>query len=590
MLRASLHVATASAMRCVVLGVLLLSGCSAAREPQPATLVFDNARVYTMNAAQPHAEAVAVLGNRIVFVGSSDAARAYKGPATQVVDLQGKTLMPGFISGHDHFIASDWVFAGVDLYDISAMDELLEKIRSYAQEHPDLPIILGMGWNHGLLGRYPTARELDQAVPDRPAFLLDYTVHDGWLNSAALRAAGVDKATPDTQPGTTYWVRDAAGNPTGVGVEAQWMDAYVAAGAWDAHTAIRASTEKLFALAASNGTTAYQDLGLVTPNLMNAAGMKADFRTAMALLAGMAERKTLLLRTQAMPLFKAPDADPDDIAAFTREMMQQYDNDMLRVRTLKIHPASNIAPFLEPYAEPGKVGRFGVSPARIKSTVLAANAAGVDVAIHVWGDAAARAALDAFEASRSAGHGQARNSLHHLGFLHPDDYPRIVAQGIGVNVTPVFSTDWGGQDAAYVADLGRARVLAEISRYPDLARDGVRLTLSSDVPSTPPAMQAPLFNVQAAVTLRTPGDAASRAFPPQRQGLTVEQALRAVTIDAAWQLRMEDKIGSIEPGKYADVVVLDQHPLQVEVDAIANIQVVATMMDGRFTYTSAGWR
>lgn len=572
-----------------LLACSMLAACShTGPEParvQSADRIYLNANVITMDDDNPSASAVAIADNRIVYVGDDAGAAAFTASDTQVTDLMGRTIMPGFISAHDHLISADWVNYGVQLYDANSLEEVLSLVAEYAESHPDDPIIRGIGWNAAHYGRYPTAVELDTVVPDRPAILLDYTIHDGWLNTAAMRAAGIDRDSPDIQPGTVEWVRNAEGDPTGVGVETQWLGAFLAMGAWDPENMMRDSTRRMFALAASNGTTALQDAGILTPNLLDAEGLKRDFEQALEMLAELDRAGDLLLRAQPMLMLKAEDADAVDYAKFTAAMAQRYDSDRLRVRALKIHTSSNTAPHLEPY-EDGTNGQFGVPPEKIKLAVLTANRLGIDVVTHTWSDAEIRAALDAIEASRADGSTDSRNSLHHLAFLHPDDYPRVVNGKVPVNVTPVFTTDWSGQDEKYLQELGADRVNAEINLYPWLAEAGVNVSLSADTPSAPPEMQGPLFNVQGAVTLRTPGDPDSVPIPPGRQGMSVQQALRAITIDAAWQLRMEDKIGSLEAGKYADLVILDASPFEVAPDAIAEINVLATTMDGRFTFCS----
>jgi predicted amidohydrolase YtcJ len=555
-----------------------------------ADVILKSANVYTVDPVLPWAQAIAVAGDRIIYVGDDDGARSLAGEDTVVLDLQGKTVMPGFVSAHDHLVSANWLLQGVHLFTAGTIGEALERIRAYAAAHPEERVIRGIGWTMSTFGRYPTAAELDTVVSDRPAILIDYTGHDAWLNSAALRAGDISKDTPDRQPGTTFWVRDDEGHPTGVGVEFEWASTFVAAGAWQPKRMLRESTRELFALAAGFGTTTVQDPGIVSPNALDPEAMKEDFRIAASMLAELDESGDLPLRVQIMPLLKSPKTDPQELAMFAADMMRQYDSDTLRVGSIKIHPAANMesygSPFIEPYADKHTRGHFGVEPELIRETVLEANQRGVDVVVHVWGDAETRAGIDAIEAAQAAGYREARNSLHHLGFVHPDDYQRIIDLAIPINVTPMFSTDWSGQDEIYTRLLGEKRVFEEITLYPDLARAGVNVSISADTPSSGPyETQAPLYNVESAVTLRAPMDGEqSKPYPPGRQGMSLEQALRAVTIDAAWQLRMEDKIGSLEAGKYADIVILDQNPFEVESMQIHRIKVLGTIMGGKFTH------
>uniref|UniRef100_UPI003D0F7550 amidohydrolase family protein n=1 Tax=Vibrio sp. TaxID=678 RepID=UPI003D0F7550 len=180
-----------------------------------------------------------------------------------------------------------------------------------------------------------------------------------------------------------------------------------------------------------------------------------------------------------------------------------------------------------------------------------------------------------------------RSALHHATWLTEKDQKLVIDNKIPVNSTPNFTNDWSGTDQDALRYMGEKRTMAYFGRYPDFARAGVRVSLAADLPSTPPTMQAPLFVVQGAVTMKNPADPNAKPFPPVVKPMTVQEALRAVTLDAAWQLRLEDKVGSLEVGKLADIVVLDGNPLQVDPMKIQEIKVSQTMMDGQFTFDRA---
>ena len=555
---------------------------------EPADVLYTNGVVYTMNQQQPEAEAVAVSGNRIVFVGNAVKAQEYVGEGTEVLDLEGKMVLPGFISTHDHIIAANWLTSGLDLYDARSKEEVLEIVKADAEANPDKKMIFGMGWSNEVLGGWPTAADLDTVVTDRPVFLIDFTGHEGWLNTKALTDGNITKDTPDANPGTIYWMRDEAGDPTGVGIEFQWTQTFIEQGGWQPETMIPESIAQLHGTAVQGGMTTYATPGPGTPNIANDAASLEDYAAVLEILAGLDEKGELKMRSFVLPWFKVPEADPANTVAITARLAEQYSGDRVRAAGVKIHPESGYlgmgAPMLEPYQGTDSKGEFGVPPEKTLALVLEANKHGLDVFYHAEGDASARAAIDAFEASIKAGNTDARNSLHHLIWCHPDDYDRIVALGIPVNATPQFSTTWSDQEPAAFDLLGKERTLKRMGVYSDLAQDGVRISISADYPSTPEHMIAPLYVMQTAMTLKDPDDTKSKHFPPTRKRLNLEQALRAVTIDAAWFLRMEDKIGSLEPGKYADIVVLDKDLRRVKRDELIDVTVLATMMDGRFTY------
>ncbi len=558
-------------------------------EPEPgADLLLLNAKVLTMEEAAPTAEAVAVTGGKLVYVGPNVGAEKLKGENTQIIDLAGKTVLPGFVSAHDHIVASRWMSLGVDLNPAKTRDDLFRILEEYMAAHADEKLIRGMGWSQASAGGLPTAKDLDAIIPDKPAILIDYTGHEAWLNSKALELGGIDENSPDIKPGTTYWVRDKKGNPTGVAIEGQWMPTFVKLGFWQPEKMVRASADQLFAVATKNGTTTVLVPGFVTPNVVAAQGSMDDYEAVMALLAKMDAAGELPLRLVTLPWFKSPKLDPEEVARFAKRMSAKYNGDKLRTGGVKIHPETNWtswgAPMIEPYSNKNTKGEFGVTPERMKAMTIAANEQGLDVFIHCDGSATVRAAIDAIEASRKAGNTNERDAIHHLLWLHPDDYKRIVEMKIPINVTPAFSNDWADQNKMMYEFLGKKRVETEASRYGDLVREGVNVSISADVPSTPRAMQAPLYVIESAVTFQDPQDPDSKPFPPNRQPLTLDQALKAMTVNPAWQLRMEDKIGSLKVGKLADLVVLQEDPHDVSPRDIADIEVLATILGGRFTY------
>ena len=576
----------------LLVGLCCLGGaiaCSPQGGTMAADYVFTNGKVYTVSSDQAWAEAVAVADNEIVYVGDAAGAEAFVGDATERIDLDGKMVLPGFVSGHDHLIASNWLSYGVQLYDAKTKEEYHQLIRDYVEANPDEKVIRGIGWNPALYGSQPTFAELDAIVSDRPAILMDFTIHDAWLNSEAMKIGGITKDTEDPLPGVTYWTRDADGNPTGTGIEFAWMPTYVAAGAWEPEKMIPASQQKNFAAAVRSGLTTFLNPAVVTPNVNNPEGMWEDYEVTMQLLTDLDARGELTLRAFVQPGYKSPDADPVEFADKAAAFAERYASDRVRSFGVKIHPEGNWSSRtslqLEPYSDsPGNSGAAGVTAPLMKEVVLASNAKGLDVITHVDGSATVRAMIDAIEAAREAGYTDERNALHHLFWTHPDDLQRIFDMNIPVNVTPNFSTDWTGQDIQARALLGEERIYTQLSMYPRVAANGNELSLSADIPSSPLALIGPLFNIEVAITLQDATNPDSQPFPEGRDPLTLEQAIDAVTIGPAWQIRMEDKIGSLEVGKYADLVVLEQNLFDVAPRDIADVRVLATMMDGKFTH------
>ncbi|MXN63867.1 amidohydrolase family protein [Stappia sp. GBMRC 2046] len=571
--------------------MMLLATMSASQSQEAADLLLTNGFVYTVNEGQPKAEAIAVRGNEIVFVGSAEDARAYAGDGTEIVDLAGKMVLPGYVSTHDHIIGAAWVNQGVDLNSATNKEETLQLIRDYVEANPDLPIVLGQGYNPGLMGGIPTAAELDEIVPDKVALIIDWTLHNAWLNTKALEAGNITKDTPDPTPGVNYWVRDEEGNPTGVGMEGAWFAAYIPV-AWDAEKMISESRAKLQAQAAAGGMTTVLVPQIVTPNVTNAPGMFKDAETTMKILTAANEAGELPIRTFVSPSYKDVSADPVEFAERVRDMADRYKGDMVRVHGIKLHPEGTWSGMgvlmLEPFEGTDNYGASVVSPDLMKEVVLAANAQGLDVVSHAEGSATVRGMIDAILASREAGNTDERNAIHHFQIVHPDDQQRVIDNRIPVNVTPIFSTDWAGQDTDYKKLLGGERVLNYVGQYAKAAdADWRMLSISADSPSSPMSNVGMLNQIYGAVsfksTLQPPE--VSKPFPPGAQHLTIEQAIKAVTIGPAWQLRMEDKIGSIEVGKLADFVILDRNILELDdPEELLETRVLATIMDGAFRH------
>ena len=563
--------------------------CSPEDRSQVADKVFTNARIYTVNEAQPWAEAVAVTGNKITFVGSSAEVEDFIGAETEVMNLEGQMMLPGFVSGHDHLTASNWTKAGVDLFAAKSKEEYLQMIGEYAKANPDLEFIYGYGYNYQTYGGYPTAADLDTVVPDQIAFIFDFTIHDAWLNTKAMEAGGIDKDTPDAIPGFTYWVRDAAGNPTGAAIELAWMPPYIESGAWQRELLIKESQKTLYDRAASQGWTTVMTPGLVTPNLKHKDRNHEDMVFAMNLLDELSRSGQLKLRTMFHYMYKNGDIEPGDLVDLASQLRDQYDNDLLRIAGIKIHPEANFVTYtsvmLEEYHDkPGEYGTGGIAPERVAEMILKANEAGFDVSIHVDGTSTVRTTINAIEASIDAGNTDSRNTLQHFINVHPDDMKRVGELKIGVNLTPIWATDWSDNISQAIEKMGIDRIETEYQQIKQAIDLGTTVSISADVPSTPSELAGALMQMEAAITRKDPTNPDSQAAPPESQAITLEEGIRTVTIDPAWQVRMEDRIGSIEVGKYADLVILERDLFEVPPEDITDVQVTATLMDGKYTY------
>ncbi|MBY6191714.1 amidohydrolase [Microbulbifer agarilyticus] len=569
---------------------IFLFGTLTSAAPQHADILFTNGKVYTMNPAQPWAESVAITGNKITYVGDAEGASKFVGNKTKQIDLKGKMLLPGFFSAHEHLIASGWMALGAKLGEAKSKSDYLEIISKYAEDNPDEEFIRGSGWNPALMDELPTAKDLDAIVPDRPVILLDYTMHDMWMNSKAMELGGVNKDTEDPVPGLIEWVRDEKGNPTGYAKEFAWMDAFIESGAWQADKMIEESQRELYDLAASFGYTGYVNQGLITPNIKSLSRHFDDYKTALKLLDEQRQQGTLKLRTFMQVLYKTDAQSVDQLVENARTLKGMYDTELIRVAGIKIHPegvhTSHASVMIEPFTDkPGKKVKRGVSAQRTDEVIKAANKAGFDVSVHVDGSQTVRDTIDSFLASKKDGNVEARNTLQHFTVVHPDDMKRVLENKIPVNITPIWATTWSGGMEATSAAIGEERTLKYFQQIRTAIDGGTNVSISADVPSTNRENMGALTQCEAAITRRDPSNPSDqRVFPPMSQAITLEQCLQAVTLGGAYEARMEDKVGSIEVGKYADLVILEKNIFDVKPSEIADTKVVGTMMDGRFTF------
>ncbi len=576
-------------MRKFSCSVAVLLMTTTASFAQVADLVFTNASVLTMNDDTPTAQAVAVTGNQISYVGDVAGAEALIGDSTEVLDLGGDTLLPGFVSGHDHIVASGWTSRGVSLFGIESLDEALAKIKEYADANPDEELILGYGFNQVAYGGWPTKEDLDSVVSDRPAFILDFTIHDVWMNSKAFEAGQVSPDEEDQVPGVMFWQRDAEGNQTGIGIEFQWAAAFRNAGAWDPAGEIPDIQKNLYDQAVKTGITAVHVPLMAMPTVTDLSLVKDDEKLALAHLHELEKNGELTIRTFVATGFKDPTATADEIVEHTLELREQYNSDMLRIWGIKIHPEGNwsskTAWMLDDYADGSATrGAAAIEGPMITSVYLQANQNGLPVGTHVDGSQTVRNTVEAIMTARGAGYDVPNNLLHHYFWVSDQDHETVIENEIMVNTTPLFHVDWEAQDVNALDLLGRAKVEAIFARYSSLMALGHNVSISSDVPSAPIDLIGPLLNVEIAMTLQDPLNPDSKPFPLSRKPASLEESLKAVTIYPAAQQAMEDKIGSIEVGKYADLVVLDQDITAVEPREISNIKVLGTLMDGRFTH------
>ncbi|AYC36910.1 amidohydrolase [Streptomyces griseorubiginosus] len=543
-----------------------------------ADLVLTGGPVHTVDPARSRATSVAVRDGRIVAVGH-DEVRELIGPRTEVVDLKGKLLLPGFQDAHVHPQGAGLELGLCHLADTVDPAEYLRRIREYADRNPDVEWITGGGWSlEAFPGGAPTAEALDAIVPDRPVFLPNRDHHGAWVNSRALERAGIDARTPDPADGRIE--RDADGNPTGMLQEGavHLVGKLVPDPTPEDQLAALLRAQ---AVLHSYGVTAWQDA------IVGAYANMAD--PAPSYLAALDQG--LLTARVVGALWWDRERGAEQIPELLARR-EELHRDRFRAGTVKVmqdgiaenHTAAMLTPYLTGCGcSSDNSGISFVEPGELKKYVTELDASGFQVHFHALGDRAVREALDAVESARTAnGWRDTRHHLAHLQVVHPHDVPRFRALGASANLQMLWAAHEPQMDELTLPFLGAERGARQ---YPfgDLLRAGATLAAGSDWPvSSPDPFQA----IHVAVNRVSPGapEGTPEFLPGQR--LDLGTALAAYTAGSAHVNHLDDITGSITVGKSADLVVLDRDPFAGPPEEIAATRVLETFVEGRRVHTA----
>lgn len=557
-------------------------GGSAPVEDGKATLVFKNARVQTMVAEDDVAEAVAVKGNEIVYVGDNAGVEEFVGDGTEVIDLGGAFLAPGFIDSHIHAPGNwaDKLFA-ICLEGMTTNEEYLAEVKRVVEANPDNEAYWGGtfmfnayelpdGSNPG-----PLASDLDAICADKPILINDVSFHCLWCNSKALELGGITKDTPDPTGGIIY--RDADGNPTGCLADNAMNTVTAAVDTAYTEEQFEEALLKFMEEANSYGVTGVCNMGELSLSDRN------------PLFHAMEEKGELTVRFKNATT-TYPGDDPDEILRRIQENLPN-DTDMVRTGLAKIFydgvTESGTAVMLEPYLESTGLGAdwYGepVWPyEEFEAMVKKYDAAGLQVHVHAIGDGAVRKTIDSYLAAlEENGDRDHRHTITHVCAITDEDIQRMADNDIIASLQFL----WMYGDPLYELECSyigkeRADAMYPVKRMWDA---GVLISGASDNPVTPFVVTD---EIEIGVTRNSPfpGEEDTDMTRWPEQGLTAYQMLEAYTRRSAYQNFWEDMVGTIEVGKKADIVVLDQNILDVEPTKINDSKILYTVSDGRVVY------
>jgi len=542
-----------------------------AQSKPTADLIITNAKVWTVDKARPTAQAVAVLGDRVVAVGSNAEVEVLRGTTTKVIDAHGKLLLPGFNDAHVHFVTSGTRLNQVQLNDATSVDEFTRRIAERAKTTPKGEWIEGGDWDETKWtpAKLPTKDVIDPVTPDNPVFLEHHDGHMALANSVALRLAGVTAQTPDPPGGTI--VRDAQGNPTGALKDAA-RNVVLKIIPLPSHDQRLQAMKRALERAAEFGVTSFQDM-----NDENSDSF-ADIRGYGELL----QAGELSARVYVAP------AISDWQKQAQVGIRHAFGSPSLRMGATKGFAdgslGSGTAYFFDPFNDdPNNSGLLGeqMQPlSQMRDWMMQADATGLQICTHAIGDRAISTVLDLYTDVVKAHHGMERRfRIEHAQHMAAKDFARFAQLDVIASVQPYQVIDDGRWAEARIGHERASRTYA----FRTFLNHGVHLAFGTDWPYAP---LDPVLTVYAAVTRATlDGKNPNGWFPEQK--LTVEEAVQAYTMGSAYAEFQEKEKGSITPGKLADMVLLSDDIFTIDPVKIRDVKVLQTIVGGKVVWNAA---
>lgn len=557
----------------------LTTGCDI--RSQEADLIITNAKIFTSDKKQPWAEALAVRDGQFIFVGDSKGIELFQ--SSTVFDLNGKMIIPGMVDGHAHpgYVNIE-SFGEVEG---NTAEELLASVKKYADEHPDKKWLRLCCWPTDMFvegDQGPKKEVLDAIVPDRLLWFESDTAHDFWLNSKALEALGVDKNTADPKMGLAMYARDKNGEPSGWVKEGAGVQHFAEHFALEdkAHQKLhRESVEDTLQILSGHGITSVYD-----------AGNKGFGDLVYGYISELEKQGKLPVRYYGTYQIFTPERAKTAISEVKR-YRKEYGGELLQFNSVKLFmdgiSANQSAAYIEPYVGKTMPGTTMLSVEELRDLLLQLHEEKLDLMVHAIGDLATRTVLDGVEAAKAIVKEDfyPRVTVAHLALVDPEDIPRINKLGVVAN----FSPWWFGVSNNDIVEvfLGEDR-FAKMYPARTVFDSGAKVTFSSDEwwgGEMLATYISPYLGMQVGHTRQYPKDwwetDDDGIRSPVNQRLDLEQLLEGYTQNGAFQLRLEDKIGSIEAGKEADFVVLEQNLFDKDPYEIYKTKPSAVFFNGK---------
>ncbi|MEX0991956.1 MAG: amidohydrolase [Actinomycetota bacterium] len=539
-------------------------------------LILTSAAIYTVNPSEPWVEALAVRDGRISAVGSTEDIMELRGPATRVLDLPGRMVLPGFQDAHVHPPIAGIDRMRCDLLEVEGREEILTAVKTYAETHPDEPWILGSGWGTGSFpGGVPTAADLDAVVPDRPVLLSSSDGHAAWANSRAMELASVTRATPDPPDG--YLERDAAGNPIGTfqeGAADLVEDVAPSPTRDDVRRGLLVAQEYLHSL----GITSWQDAIVGESSWGDTIGVYRD----------LGESGQLTARVVGA-LWWGREQGLEQLGDL-REKRTSFAAGRFRPTSVKLmldgivenKTAGVLEPYLGPDGQPtAERGIDFIDPDLLMKLAPMLDEDGFQMHFHAIGERAVRNALNALTRVQEEGRRAHRHHISHIQIIHPDDIGRFAELDVTANMQPLWACHEPAMDDLNIPILGQERS-GWLYPFASLLRSGARLAGGSDW-----NVSTPNVFLQSEVAVTRIGRDAPDADPLlPGEAITLDAALRAYTMGSAYVNHQDDVTGSIEVGKYADLAVVDRNLFASDDGPIGDARVLLTLVEGEEVFSS----